>query len=87
MTTYPNKEMTAKDLQTGDVIRLHPEPWGTAIVKKKTDTHITFYRPYGTKAEFSYSGGVICYVGIEEFTVPLHYDSFLYHVYQREELK
>jgi hypothetical protein len=92
MTTYPNKPMKANELQLGDVVTAfyneNPGPWSTAIVKKVTDDSITFYRPYGTKADFSYTGGVICYMGLEEYTVPRN-DSrdIQYYVWQRDELK
>jgi hypothetical protein len=61
-------------------------PWRAAIVNKITDTEVTLFRPYGTTAEFSYSGGVICYVGIEEFTIPRQ-SSVPVEVVARKELK
>jgi hypothetical protein len=45
-------------------------PWDTCIVSKLTDTEAHLFRPYGTTADFSYTGGVICYIGIEEFAIP-----------------
>lgn len=45
-------------------------PWSAAIVSKITDTEVKLFRPYGTTADFSYIGGVMCYVGIEEFSIP-----------------
>jgi len=31
---------------------------------------IVLFRPYVSPADFSYTGGVICFIGIEEFTHP-----------------
>ena len=40
--------------------------WDTAIVSRlNEDGTIDLFRPYGTTADFSYTGGVMCYVGIE----------------------
>jgi len=57
-------------LTLGAVVRLWTnEPFGDAIVKKiDPNGDINLFRPYGVTADFSYTGGVICYVGIEEFT-------------------
>jgi hypothetical protein len=46
-------------------------PWSTAIVKQIGDGEATFFCPYGTTAGFTHSGGVICYVGIDEFKCAL----------------
>jgi hypothetical protein len=51
----------------GDVVSLSDSPYSTATVKKVGDTYITFFRPYVSTADFSYAGGVICYIGLEEF--------------------
>ena len=63
------KQIKTKDLQLGDTVSLDYEAWDCAIVKRIKDGRITLFRPYGTPAEFSYTGGVICYVGIEEWDI------------------
>ena len=63
-----NKTVTAKELRLGDVVQLFDGPYGTAHVRNITDTLVTFYRPYGTCTDFSCTAGVICYVGIEEYS-------------------
>lgn len=88
MTTYPNKLIKARDLQLGDEINCNPHGsggWNTAIVKKVTDDTVRLFRPYGHHADFSYTGGVICYIGIEEFEVPKN--DMEYYVYRRVVLK
>ena len=40
---------------------------GVVTVKQIKDNVITFFRPYTHTADFSYTGGVICYVGTEEW--------------------
>ena len=57
-----------KDLELGDIVQMFEGPFGTAIVKNKVDLKVTFFRPYGQPADFSHTGGVICYTGIEEWT-------------------
>lgn len=84
-TTYPNREMPVKDLQLGDLIRVSPGPFGTAIVKQVTKEIVTFFRPYGVSEEFSYTGGVICYVGMESIEVRTD-SSHKFYVYERKEL-
>lgn len=59
-------------LKLGDTVEQIPlgsRAWGACIVKKITDDEVTLFRPYGTTADFSYTSGVICYVGIEEYNV------------------
>jgi hypothetical protein len=61
----------AKDLRLADVVQIKGfGPWNHAIVKQVTDTQVHLFRPYGSTADFSYTRGVICYVGIEEYSVP-----------------
>jgi hypothetical protein len=55
-------------------------------MKQIKDGTVELFRPYGTTADFSCTGGVICYTGIEDITFSL--DSardFL--VVERKELK
>jgi hypothetical protein len=59
------------DLKLGDVVQLDIESYRDATVKQIKDGEITLFRPYVQTADFSYTGGVMCYVGIEEFKIPL----------------
>ena len=42
---------------------------GVATVSQIKDGMVHFFRPYTHTADFSYTGGVICYVGIEQWSV------------------
>lgn len=69
------KQVTAREMQLGDVIEHSPHGvWSTCIVKQITASEVRLFRPYGTTADFEYTGGVICYVGIEEFGLYLSSD-------------
>lgn len=76
----------ARDLKLADVIKLFEGPWGYAVVKQITDDRVILFRPYAQTADFSYTGGVICYVGIEE-NCSLCRDDSLYQVFERRDLK
>ena len=80
--------LKACDLRLADTICIdNVIPWGYCIVKQIKDGEITLYRPYGTTADFSYNtGGVICYVGLDEFKIPLDSDRE-YRVIERKDLK
>ena len=73
------REIRTDELQLGDMVTQNPyqrgAPWSTCIVKQISDDEVTLFRPYGTTADFSYTGGVICYVGIEEFFSSTTYES------------
>jgi len=63
-------KIKASELQLGDVICLFPEmAFSSCVVKKIEKEKITLFRPYGVSSDFSYTGGVICYTGIEEFSI------------------
>jgi len=64
-TNVPYRAKT-KDLRIGDQVRIGDMPYGVATVKK-IETHVTVFRPYVHHDNFTYTGGVICYVGFEEF--------------------
>jgi hypothetical protein len=83
---YPNREMSLTELRLADVVKAFDGPWGTAIVKNITKNEVTFFRPYGTTANFSMNSGVICYTGLETFSRMLSSKEKIF-VYQREDLK
>ena len=67
--------MKAIELKLGD--RVRPKNsfmrcFNDMVVKQIHNEEITFYRPYVHTADFSYTGGVICFIGIEEFNVSIH---------------
>jgi hypothetical protein len=75
-----------KELKLADMVSLFPDdPFSTAIVKQIKDGWITLFRPYGTTADFSYTGGVITYIGVEDFTIQA--DDRMITLYERKKLK
>ena len=67
--------MKTSELRLGDRVRpKHPasRAFTDMVVKQIKNDEITFFRPYAHTADFSYTGGVICYVGIEEFSAPVN---------------
>lgn len=57
--------LRADQLRLADTIQCFDGPWGTGVVQSIDDQYVTVFRPYGTTADFSYSGGVIPYIGTE----------------------
>ncbi len=68
MTPY---KCYAKELRLGDVVRTAgpPEPYIDCTVKQIRATGVLLFRPFVHTSDFTYTGGVICYVGIEEFEI------------------
>jgi hypothetical protein len=64
-------KIKAKDLKLADVISTLPgdHPFSTAIVTQVKDGAVKLFRPYALTADFSYTGGVIPYIGTEEYTI------------------
>jgi len=61
----------SSELTLGSVVDLGLESYRHATVKNiKPNGDIELFRPFVATADFSYTGGVICYVGIEEFASP-----------------
>jgi hypothetical protein len=63
-------KVKACNLKLGDVIAAYEGAFGTAIVVKIEERDIKLFRPYGTTADFSYTGGVIPYTGVESYSIP-----------------
>ena len=67
METLP-RTVHGSELKVGDRVRLDSlSEWNTAIVRNVEEHGIRLFRPYGSTSGFTYSGGTICYVGIEDF--------------------
>lgn len=60
------KRTSIHDLNLADIVRLFDGPYGFATVKQITTDVVVFFRPYVLTQDFSYTGGVICSIGIEE---------------------
>ena len=67
------EKVKASDLGLGDVVRFSKDGYGDATVikieEKDGDKWITVFRPYVHISDFSYTGGVIPYIGTERFSV------------------
>ncbi len=60
--------------------------FSTCIVIKVEDDRVNLFRPYGVTADFSYTGGVIPYMGAENYWVEKE-RTILWKIYRRQELK
>ncbi len=82
------------DLRLADVVsqasmRGHlvaDRPFSTCTVIQVEEDRVKLFRPYGQTADFSHTGGVIPYIGIEEYWVEKS-SSMIWNVYSRKELK
>lgn len=53
-------------IELGDVVSMNDGPFmDCTVCKVNEDGTVNLFRPYVHTADFSYTGGVICYVGIE----------------------
>jgi len=55
------------DLKLRDIVDLESGDYSIATVIQITDRGIKFFRPYVMTSDFSYTAGVIPYIGFEEF--------------------
>ena len=85
----PYTIIVASQMQLGDTVtleELEDRPFAAALVKQMDKDEITLFRPYGVCADFSYTGGVICYIGVEEYKIPRG-SATKYHLWNRKDLK
>ena len=62
------KEVEMFKLELGDVVRIRSgAAYSHATVRQVKDGCVTFFRPYVHLGDFSHTGGVTPYVGIEEW--------------------
>ena len=59
----------ARELQLGDKVQCYEGAYSTATVRQIEDGIVYLVRPYTHTSDYETSGGLTCYVGIEEFTV------------------
>lgn len=59
-------KILAKDLGLADTVRLGDGPYMDAVVTQIMYGRIRLWRPYMATADFSYAGGVIATIGLEE---------------------
>lgn len=75
-----------KDLQLADTVRLGDGPYMDAVVTQIKNRRIHLRRPYMATAGFSYTGGVVATIGLEEITL-WDGDSRPLTLLERKELK
>lgn len=75
-----------KDLQLADTVRLGDGPFMDAVVTQIKTNRVHLRRPYIATADFSYTGGVIATIGLEEIEL-WHGDSRPLILLERKELK
>jgi hypothetical protein len=77
----------AKDLQLADIIRPKDLNYKfmDCTVKQIKEDIITLFRPYVATADFSYTGGVLCYIGIDEYNI--YRDEREYFLVERKNLR
>jgi hypothetical protein len=66
--------MRAGDMELGDIVRTAADSFDHARVINKTDKVVRLFRPYVRTSDFKYTGGVIPYIGIEEWEVEIDRD-------------
>jgi hypothetical protein len=76
----------ARDLRLGDTVILFDGAYGSAAVTQIAGGLVSFFRPYATTSDFACTGGVIPYVGIEQFSRMSDSDE-LYRVEYRREVR
>jgi len=65
-----NRTVSGSELRMGDVVDLgFSDGYSFATVKQIADDSIHFFRPYVHTADHTYTGGIHCYIGIENFSV------------------
>jgi hypothetical protein len=77
------EKVTASQLKLGDVIQVFEGPYGTATVKKIESEKLTLFRPYALTQDWSYTGGVICTLGIEEYSIFITNSKMEYVLWRR----
>ena len=82
------KLLQGNQLQLADrVLDSNHHEIGVLTVSQIEKGDIHFHRPYTHTADFSYTGGVICYVGIETFQHEVNDSRHTYQLISRKIIK
>lgn len=77
----------AAELQLGDTVDLFDSgPFGSAVVTQIKDGFVHVFRPYCVTTDFSYTGGVIPYIGTETMVFQVDIERE-FRVWHRKEIK
>ena len=81
------------ELQIGDTVcaelnddPMPSRPWSTTFVVQIKDGQVHLWRPYGHTADFSYTGGVVPYIGVEQYQVAFNSET-MWLLFRRKELR
>ena len=82
------RTIKTSELQLADVVAQHPlaGPFQGTIVTQIKDGEVHLFRPYGHSGDFSYTGGVIPYIGVETYKVEVD-SATMWTLFERKELK
>ena len=81
-------KLNVKKLQLADTVRLFDDgAFRDGVVTNIDDDYVYVERPYSHTADFSYTGGVIAYIGHENCKLPKEGNDRLYEVIYRKPLK
>lgn len=82
--------ITPKEMQLRDVCEMlcaDGSPFGTGfttcMVTQVKEDHVELTRPFGVTSNFSYTGGVIPYVGMEKYNVYFSQTGIRYRLISR----
>lgn len=64
-------KLRPRDMHLADTVQLFNGAFGYGVVNQIKDGLVYVFRPFAATADFSYTGGVIPYVGIETVTYPI----------------
>ena len=80
--------MNNSELKLADVVlrEVHPE-LGISAVQQIKDGLITFFRPYPHTGDFSHTGGVTCYTGVETWTEAVDDNRSNWTLIQRKDIR
>lgn len=86
MKDIENRFYSTSELRLADVVESDHGTFRVQVVKCIDENTVTFFRPYVHTEDFSWTGGVLCYVGIEEWKCPIN-DFRNLRLLERKELK
>lgn len=85
--TRIKKIVKARDLQLGDVVKKKgtSHSYDYSTVKQIDGDRVVLFRPFVVTEDFSYTGGVPCYIGISIYSVDR--DDTDYILFERKEVR
>jgi hypothetical protein len=71
-----NEKVKLSECSLGDVVRsvINNDAFADSTIINITPEFVTLFRPYVHTSDFTYTGGIIPYVGFEKWDAPLTMD-------------